>query len=67
MQKLTPVEEDIIALSVTTLATWGSPLTHWQLVKMVYERPTRSSKSAYKNYVWQDYKSKGYMGAKGMI
>ncbi|SLM37042.1 HTH CenpB-type DNA-binding domain [Lasallia pustulata] len=37
MQKLTPVEEDIIALWVTTLATWGSPPIHLQLVKMAYE------------------------------
>ncbi|SLM40197.1 HTH CenpB-type DNA-binding domain [Lasallia pustulata] len=37
MQKLTPVEEDVIALWVTTLATWGSPPTHLQLVKMAYE------------------------------
>ena len=37
MQKLTPVEEDVIALWVTTLATWGSLPTHLQLVKMAYE------------------------------
>ena len=67
MQKLTPVEEDVIALWVTTLATWGSLPTHLQLVKMAYERPTRSSKSAYKKHAWQGYKSKGYMGAKEVI
>ncbi|SLM34487.1 hypothetical protein LPUS_03257 [Lasallia pustulata] len=47
MQKLTPIEEDVIALWVTTLTTWGSLPTHLQLVKMVPSPPPRAQVKHY--------------------
>ena len=37
MQKLTPLEENVLVSYIVVLASWGYPPTHQQLLKMAYE------------------------------